>query len=518
LIGHRLLLFLSANRLLAQLMAGKKIVTQQEFDGSPEGREKFAIFLKPVKCPAYLLVDLIEEDFRQETIPHLNGRTRRALLQRKFDQYYRGTPFCQAALSQRQKTGRRDDEVLFSALTNPSHLKPWLDIMQLHNIPLAGIYSVPQVSLPLIGDHDQDHLLLVSWEKFAGLRQSYFIERRLQISRLTPTHATYSFQDAVGKELGRTCQYLKSLSLLPDECRLDVRILGYGNELAGLKKNLPDRTDIHPDIRYDFVGLDEIAAKFKIGCRFTDSDASQIFLRELAAHPPKAQYANSGHTRCHTLWKLRKTLNLSSAAILVASLIWSAATVMLNSEKLTEADAVKKQAQGILAETQKITQSFQEVFPAMSNGTRAHAADMKTGVSIMRNIGQIGYDPRAILKPISVALENFPQIELENIEWRESATGRPTSDSAPVIREVNNKEIDGVVITLKASLRGFAGDYRAALAHLDSFQRELSEIGYRVAIMDKPLDISPGGTLADRRDAHDSPARFSLELFWKTPT
>jgi len=38
-----------------------------------------------------LLVDLIEEDFRQEAVPHLLGSKRTALLQRKLEQFYRGT-------------------------------------------------------------------------------------------------------------------------------------------------------------------------------------------------------------------------------------------------------------------------------------------------------------------------------------------------------------------------------------------------------------------------------------------
>src|SRR3990167_6907756 len=163
----RLLLFLSADHLHAQIMERGKIITQHEFTDSSEGQENFAEFLKTAKHPAYLLVDLIEEDFRQETIPHLFGSNRSALLERKFDQFYRGTPFRQATLLQRQKTGRRDDDMLFSALTNPSLIKHWLDILLAQQTPLAGIYSVPQISAPLVKDHPAEHLLLISWEKSA---------------------------------------------------------------------------------------------------------------------------------------------------------------------------------------------------------------------------------------------------------------------------------------------------------------------------------------------------------------
>ena len=505
----RLLLFLSANRLHAQLMEGDRIVSQQEFDSSHEGRQGFAAFLQPLKCPAYLLVDLTEEDFRPEAIPHLRGRSRNALLQRKFDQYYRGTPFHQASLLQRQKTGRRDDEMLFSALTNPALVTPWLDIMLAHAIPLAGIYSVPQVSVDLVKDHASGHLLLLSWEKSAGLRQSYFIERRLQVSRLTPAHAVPSFQEAVAKELGRTFQYLKSLSLLPEGQCLDVRILGHGGDLARLQEKLP----AGPDMRYEFVELDKVAAQFKIDCRFPDSDASQIFLRKLASRPPKNHYANAGHTHYFSLWQLRNTLNWASGAVLVGSLLWGTANVMLNNGNATEAESLKIQARRALNETRQITQEINDTF----HGARASAEDMKASVSIMRKLGRYASTPEAVLKPISAVLDRFPQIGLDNIGWRINATGAGVGNTAAATGWISNTATESAAtsITLEANLHGFASDYRAALAYLDRFQRELSAAGYQVTLMDKPLDTDPGGSIASQHERQEETLRFSLQLVWK---
>ncbi|MDD5299123.1 MAG: hypothetical protein PHD65_01360 [Gallionella sp.] len=506
-MSRRLLLFLSASRLHAQLMAGGKIAAQQEFDSSPEGRESFAAFLQPVKCPAYLLADLIEEDFRPETIPHLRGRSRNALLQRKFDQYYRGTPFHQATLLQRQKTGRRDDEMLLSALTNPALIAPWLDILHMQEIPLAGIYSVAQVSAPLVKNHASDHLLLVSWEKSAGLRQSYFIERRLQISRLTPVHAVSSFQDAVAKELGRTCQYLKSLSLLPEGQNLDVCVLGHSDDLAGLQEKLPPAADM----RYEFAELDKVAAQLKIGCRFADSDASQIFLHELAAKPPKTHYAHATHTRHFALWQLRHALGWVSASALVASLLWGAANVMLNNSNAAATESLRIQAQRTLSEAQQIMQGFAGTLP----GNHASAADMKVGVSLMRKFDQSSPSPQTILQPVSAVLDHFPQIGLDNLGWQTNASGSPGNASAAIPGQA--PAASGTTITLKANLRGFASDYRTALAYLDRFQHELSAAGYRVSVTSKPLDVGPGGSIADQRETHEKALDFSLQLIWRAP-
>jgi hypothetical protein len=490
-----LLLFLSANRLHAQFMAGGKIALQHDFTDTPEDKESFASFLQNANCPAYLLTDLIEEDFRHEIIPHLTGRNRTALMQRKFDQFYRGTPFHQASLLQRQKTGRRDDDVLFSALTNPAHITPWLSIMLARQTPLAGIFSVPQISAPLIKDHPSNHLLLISWEKYSGLRQTYFSAHHLQISRLTPVHAELTFHDAVVKELARTYQYLKSLSLLPSGQVLDVRILCHANDRKELLNKLP----VDPDMRFEFADIEKVGRQLKIDERFTDSDASQIFLHQLAASRPKTDYASAEHTRYHTLWKLRKALNWSAAVLLLASAFWATATVWQSSGDETE--SLEIQAQRILHEAQQITQSFPS--------THAPAADMKSGATIMRKLHQYAPVPKTILVPVSKVLDGFPKIELDDLGWQGNATEPVASNT--------RADVPAQVIDLKGDLQGFGNDYRAALAYLDRFQLALGTRGYQVTVLAKPLDVSPSGSLANKREAQEDKLGFSLKLVWRPP-
>ena len=493
----KLLLFLGAGRLHAQLMAGGNIVAQREFTDAPDGQENFAAFLREAKHPAYLLTDMIEEDFRQETIPHLMGSSRSALLQRKFEQFYRSTPFHQATLLQRQKGGRRDDDILFSALTNPALIKPWLDIMLAQQTPLAGIYSVPQISAPLVKDHPSNHLLLISWEKPAGLRQTYFSDHRLQISRLTPVRAGVTFQQAVVEELSRTYQYLKSLSLLPPGQTLDVRLLGHSHDLIELQLELPRSADMH----YDFADLADLARQHNIGYRFADSDATQVFLHQLAAHPPRTHYADATHTHYFALWRLRHTLNLASGTLLFGILLWSAINLWQSSNAAAEAASLKAQAQHTLNEAQKITQAFPN--------THAPAAEMKSGVSIMRKLHLYDSAPGGILHPISATLDRHPQIELDDLAWRMDATepaAPNTLAGAPA-----------QVIVIKGRLTGFANDYRATLAYLESFQRDLAAQGYQVAVLDKPLDISPSGSITSQRETQTDAPVFSLKLSRRPP-
>ena len=487
----KLLLFLSAHHLHAQQMAGGKIVTQHEFNNSQEGREGFAAFLQSAKHPTYLLADLIEEDFCHETVPHLIGRSRSALLQRKLEQFYRGTPFHQATLLQRQKTARRDDDMLFSALTNPALITPWLAIMRAQQIPLAGIYSIPQISAPLVKDHPSNHLLLISWEKSAGLRQTYFSEHRLQISRLTPVHAGLAFQNAVVSELARTYQYLKSLSLLPPGQTLDVRLLSHSHDLIELQLELPRSADM----RYDFVDLADLARQHNIDYRFSDSDASQIFLHQLAARPPQTHYANATHLHYFTLWQLRNALNLGSGALLLGMLLWGAANLWQSSNDAAEAASLKTTAQRTENEAQQITLAFPNTY--------APAADMKAGVSVMRRLNQYDAEPSGILYPVSTILDRHPQIELDDLAWRMDAT-EPVAPSTLADAPAQ--------VIIKGRLSDFANDYRAALSYLENFQRDLAAQGYQVTVLARPLDVSPSGSIADQRDTHIDALGFSLKI------
>lgn len=493
---NALLLLLSASRLHAQLIAGGKITAQQEFTAAPECLHDFTAFVNGIDHPAYLLVDLIEEDFRQESIPHLIGSSRNALLQRKFEQFYRSTPFRQATLLQRQKTGRRDDDMLFSALTNPALITPWLNILLEEKVPLAGIYSVPQLSAPLIEDHPSDYLLLISWEKSAGLRQTFFSQHRLQISRLTPINADQTFQEAVLTELPRTYQYLKSLSLLPGGQTLDVRLLGHSSDLHELQTALPASLDM----RYDFVELIKLARQHCLEQHCTTSDASQIFLHHLAAKPPQTHYASAKHTHYYTLWRLRQALNWLSGSLLVGALIWGANDIMQGRWNTSDTRAMNTETQNILNDVRQITDTFPN--------TRTPAANMKASVSIMRDLARQTLPPEEVLRPLSNVLDQHPQIELDELEWTMDATTAGNASS----------NISSQSITVTGRLLGFANNYRSAFDYLKRFGFDLEKQGYHVNVLSEPLDISPGGSISDRREAQPDTLDFSLKLLRSPPT
>lgn len=486
------LLFLSADSFHASLWNGGKLGEARYFSNDANGREQFSAFLKQHRHPAYLLVDVIEEDFRLETIPHLTGSARKELLNRKFEQFYRGTPFHQASLLQRQEEGRRDDDMMFSALTNPARISPWLDALLANHIPLVGIYSLPNIITPLLKDIASDHVLLLSWEKDAGLRQTYFNNKRLHFSRLIPISGNSTFSESVSTETPRTQQYLKSLSLPPPGEVLDVHIICHADDKQALQAHLSGSSDLH----YTYLDVQELGSRFKAKNNYTDSDATPLLLHLLASKPPSTHYANSDHTHFNSIRQLRRILfGLAAVTMLVGSL-WSGLSFMQGQDYAAETAPLKTQAEQVRQQTQQIINSFAN--------TTVPASDMKTAVLLARKLDKYSPEPKEIIRDLTLVLDDFARIKVNKLAWQASAT-----DAAP-------SPYPAQVMTFEASLADFGSDYRKALDYLERFQQALTQRGYTVSAQTLPLDVSSKGSISGESQKSDGkPAQFTLKIIWR---
>jgi len=486
------LLFLSAESFHATIWHGDKLGTSQYFSNDANGRAYFSSFLKQHRHPAYLLVDVIEEDFRMETVPHLTGSARRNLRDRKFEQFYRNTPFRQATLLHRQEEGRRDDEMLFSALTNPQRISPWLDALLANHIPLVGIFSVPNISTPLLKDIPSDHVLLLSWEKDAGLRQTYFNNKRLHFSRLIPINTNSTFSESVATETPRTQQYLKSLSLPPPGEMLDVYIICDAND----RLSLQTRLEPSGELRYTYLDIRELGKRIKTKDNYSNSDATPLFLHLLASKPPGSHYANSDHTHFYLLWQLHRLFFGLAALILFTSALWSGMAFWQGHDYVADTDPLN-----MLTEQNKL--QMQQIQRSFANST-VPAEDMKTAVVLTRKLNQYAPPPEEFLQDLTLVLDKFIQIKVDKLSWMASA-----ADAAP-------SAYPAQVMTFEGSLTDFGSDYRKALNYLDRFQQALRQQGYTVIEQKLPLDVSSKGSISgDAQKNNGTPAQFTLKIIWR---
>jgi hypothetical protein len=497
-MSRKTLFFLSSDNFHAQTWKNGVLSAPIYFANNTLGLEQLTAFLQAQRAPAYILVDLIEEDFRHEVVPHLTGSNYQALLQRKFDQYYRNTPFRLALRQLRQSDGRRDDEMLFSALTNPARITAWLDLLLEYKTPIVGIYSLPHATIPLVRDINYHHLLLLSWEKDAGLRQSYFFNNRLRFSRLTPLPPNTSFASAVATETERTHQYLRSLSLTPQGEQLQAHIICHAKDKAQFDAHLSSSSNLH----YAYLDLQQLGKRLNSKQNYSDSDATPLYLHLLASKQPSGNYATAQHTHYYTLWQARRGLFGMAGLTAVVCLLWSSLLFMEGNNLQADIANATLQARHLHDETQLITQSFHNSRNA--DGSTVQASDMKSAVTVFRKLQLYSVPPQQILKNLSTTLDNFPRIRTAKLAWQ-MADEPGGNGTAPA-----------QVITYNGELTDFGNDFRDALNYLEHFQLVLTQAGYTVTTIKSPLDFSSKGSINNEMSQDNTkPADFSLKIVWR---
>ena len=81
----RRVLYFTGYRMVAQEWSGHRLVSSVYFEPDDQGLDLFNSYLGALRDePVRLLVDLIEEEFRQIRVPLLRGSDRQAILKRSF--------------------------------------------------------------------------------------------------------------------------------------------------------------------------------------------------------------------------------------------------------------------------------------------------------------------------------------------------------------------------------------------------------------------------------------------------
>lgn len=223
-----LLLILRDKEMAAYVWLGDRFDPGGAFAQTPEGLESFARFLDTHAHAGavYPLVDMLEEELRTETIPHLNWANRAGLVAQRSERLFRHTPYRHAEFQGNQ--AGNVERVLFSALTAPALVTPWLDLVGQRGWVVAGLWSVALLSRALMRTVTQTsaNTLWVTLTA-AGQRQTYFHQGRTLVSRLIP-HQESTWEQmatAIHTETNRTRLYLNVLRLLRREIPLDVYVL-----------------------------------------------------------------------------------------------------------------------------------------------------------------------------------------------------------------------------------------------------------------------------------------------------
>jgi hypothetical protein len=269
------LFYFTGYRMSVQHWNGKTLVGTSSFEPTESGLEKFRSYLLQAdNIPGKFLVDVIEEDFRNEKIPHVGSRDRKAVVNRLIDRFYRSShEYCYSEITGREKGGRKDDIVLLGAMTNPQLMQPWISILEECEVPLSGIWTLPLISRNLLKTIKACNgvVLLVSQQVNSNVRQTLFRDGKLVSSRQSIINQDMSDISGIGTlaapEVTRTVDFIRAQNLVAANEVINLHILGSKEQILSLresfKENDRQKVTIHQitDIQ-NKLGLTGVEEKF----------------------------------------------------------------------------------------------------------------------------------------------------------------------------------------------------------------------------------------------------------------
>jgi hypothetical protein len=508
------ILLLDGPQLTAHYASGGRISVEGEFSHEPVGLEAFSAYLKKHRSSLfYLLADIAEEGFQLEELPFVQGNDRTALLQRRLSQYYYNTPLSTAISLGRAATGRRDEKLLFAALTRVDTFTPWLDALREAEAILAGVYSMPLVLAgcgpQMVGQEGQ--VLFISVTS-GGVRQTFFDQGRLHFSRLSQL-ATRSLD-----EIGRTCandsakifQYLVAQRQIPRGASLRTLVLASPAQIPVLQDFCRDSNEL----RFEFVDIAAAAHQQGLKNLPVDSNADQLFMHCLATRTPAQQFAPAVERRFYTLWRIRSALT-SAAWIALAGCLLFAGKTSLNIYELRE------QTDATAAVTAADTQRYNAILEGLPK-VDLTPDKLREVIARFEALQKRTPAMEPLLIHLSHALNDNLRIELTRLSWAivdnlntgakaAPEPGRPPGPAAAAAKG------SWVTLEIQAQLPlGLVTDQRAQIELIDNFAARLRDAQTDVRITSRPFDIESDKPLKSAGEAGELRAadvpKFSVRI------
>ena len=508
-------LYFTGYRMVAQEWNGHKLETSVYFEPDEQGLDLFNSYLRSFSNePVRLMVDLIEEEFRQIKIPLLRGSDRRAILTRNYTKYFRNSKYKFAVSQSIEKKTRKEENLLMLGLTNQYLLEPWLNIIDDTHTPLSGIISLPLLSQDYISHLESDNkaIILVSQQVPSNLRQSVFIGGKLMLSRLVPIASFYQgdYATDVIRDIESTQRYLASQRMVERADTLSIQILT--NKRHVDKLTIKCSEEGFDD--FQIHDINQILEKEKIQISEQQDFSSGLFCYLASKKIAVNHYAQAEEKKYYKH-------HIAGMILKAASMAFVATGIGL---------ATTSAAKGwIYSSTVRETALLEQKYRSKLNQLSQTRVDSTTSTATMQHIVQAvdsiqkKYldDPEEMFSLISQDVSLFSNIRIKQINWftsnmsdAESASEVGWEKAKKKRRKKSTQKKPGQkgyfeVATVIGEFLGFDGDYRYVLSAVDDLEKTMIESGnyFSVEITRRPLDIE-----SDKRLAGDVSAEKNVIL------
>jgi len=492
---HRLIMLASPHQIGVLDWRPGRMHWLGEYSASTSGRAAFRkMVIAHAHLPALLVVDTVDEDYRSEILPHVQGRARDELLARKLKQVFRNARFTGAWLQVREKTGRRDDRYLLAALTDTDWLQSWLSVLYRECVPLYGITTLAQACQAILGKlRIQEPHTLLACRLNTSLRLSYYHEGRLRFSRLIGGETPTQLPGNAADEIAKTQLYLTGQRILPREARLHVLLLDPSGQLDSAQAPL----NADPAFTARVIDLSGLGRALRIPAAFLAATPEVAPLAAIAGETLQLNLAPPELLQRHVEFRWRRGLHLAAGFVALLGLTITGAYWL-------ETQHLKDQADQLAQQHQRISKQHQALVDAFPVQTAA-PEQLAQSVLLARQLLTVQTDPQMLLIALAQAMDGAPDIALDKVEW----------EADPLVAQT------GVEVRIDASLGTFDGNYRAAMERIERFMNRLQTVPgiSGVRLRNSPVNADSSSTLAGKTfdpATADAPlVRFGISLTYR---
>lgn len=522
--AQKLILCVTNTSLTAGLWYGTKLQSYRVFKNQDEDHTAFSDYLvQHANINIYLITDVVEEDYKLESLPHTSGRARSEIVDRKLNQFNRNSVYRTAHFINRSADKRKDDNFLFIALSNADFMQSWMDVIQAVHAPLVGVYLLPMISQVTVRHMKLMAPNILLCERLSsGLRQTYLHNGRLRMSRLVPMEDIKPNQLAYFYlvEIEKTRLYLLSQRLIAGETALQMVLPAFDNSYDEIGKSISQ----DQGFECKTVNILAYAKNSNILPEVVKAHPELLHMQLLANGHVPDNLAPTSYTKTHNLNKLCRGIYTATALVLVAG-------CLLAGFYYWQGHQQKNQMHQIIAQTLQQQQQYETVaqnFPS----TPIPSTELKTAVEIAHTIKSNYQSPRQMMQVLSVAFEASPEIALNRMRWVLSnqpdikdedttSVAAANGNPAPVTTPIGDPTKLLQIGFINAEIKGFTGDYRAALASVSKLVSHLREnpLVDQVMVLQEPVNVSSlanlQGSTTDEGTTERTPALFKLKLILK---
>ncbi len=406
------------------------------FRSTPAELEEFGNALDPFReFPAILLTDLIEESFRHDTVVHVTGADRGAVLKRKLDFVFRNTTYRLAKVMERETTGRRDDRIMLSAITKPDLVEVWVRALVEKRVAIQSVTSVAHLlqDFTAIAKLDQeDYLLIINVEQGGNLRQTFIRKGLVMFSRLTPMQArdnTLLGSDILQETL-QLRQYFERIQFVPYEAALRIQVYSVFDdrflqlEARSTENNRFEVIDANPLLAASQVDLDQLEP----------SPVYYFTAKVLGGKQPANVYAPRSATKYQDLRNFSRMVWISTGVVILLGAGIALVPAVSIWDQWQQRDSFLAQAQPLQAEYATLTARFPE--------TPIPPRELQLVVETHDIIEMQIHSPLDELNMISRALAASSGLQLTGIEWELIQKPAPPVDPA-LLEDGGSASFDG---------------------------------------------------------------------------